>query len=190
MTAILGPSGSGKTTLINFLSCRSTWEKNLFVDGELCLNQIPLKNLTKYKHLIGFVPQEDILQVKTSIRVNLENYGMLRGVQNWKHKAKEIIRDLDLEKCADTIVGVDDIRGISGGERKRTSIGVELMSDPKVLFLDEPTTGIDAFMALKVIQNLKKLNVEKEMGVVCVLHQPRKEIIDLFDNVKLLYKIA
>lgn len=187
MTAILGPSGSGKTTLLNFLSCRSNWDKNLYVDGQLSLNEEKVNNLSKYKHLIGFVPQDDILRVQTTIRENFETYGILRGLKNYKEKAQNLIEELELEKCAETIVGVDEIRGISGGEKKRTSIGVELMSDPKLLFLDEPTTGIDAYTALKVVQTLKNLNKTKNLGIVSVLHQPRKEIIHLFDNVKDLF---
>ena len=187
MTAILGPSGSGKTTLCNFLSCRTNWDKNLYVDGQLLLNEEKVSNLSKYKHLIGFVPQEDILRENTTVRKNFETYGLLRGQKNYKKKCENLIEDLELQKCADTIVGMDEIRGISGGEKKRTSIGVELMSDPKVLFLDEPTTGLDAYTALKVIEILKNLNLQKNLGVVSVLHQPRKEIIHLFDNVNFLF---
>lgn len=183
MTAIIGPSGSGKTTLLNFLSSRSNWDSNMFVDGQLTLNGQVMANLSKYKHLIGFVPQEDILITNGTIRDNLETYGILRGASNYRKKAQNLIQEFDLEKCAETLVGTDSIRGISGGEKKRTSIAVELMSDPKVLFLDEPTTGIDSFNALNVIEVLKRLNTERGLGVVSVMHQPRKEIIDLFDQV-------
>jgi ABC-type multidrug transport system ATPase subunit len=94
-----------------------------------------------------------------------------------------LIKDLDLEKCQDTIIGGSGERGVSGGEKKRTCIGIEMMSDPKVLFLDEPTTGIDAYTALEVMKHLKKLNQQEGLGVVTVIHQPRQEIVDNFDRV-------
>lgn len=183
MTAIIGPSGSGKSTLLNFISSRSNWESNLFIDGKLVLNNIIVKNLSTYKHVLGYVPQEDILLEKISIRQNLEFYAQMRVIKNYHGKAQEIIDLLDLQKCADTVIGTTRKGGISSGERKRTSIGIELVSDPRVLFLDEPTTGIDAFTALKVVKSLKEINQKKGLGVVAVLHQPRREIIELFDKV-------
>jgi ABC-type multidrug transport system ATPase subunit len=185
MVAILGPSGSGKTTLLNFISSRSNWDKKLYVDGELYLNNFQVKHLSKYKHLIGFVPQEDIIFENLTVRQNLETYGCLRGFPNYKEKATKLIQELGLEKCQDTMIGNQEERGVSGGERKRTCIGVELMSDPKMLFLDEPTTGIDAYTALEVMKNLRKLNQEKGIGICTVIHQPRQEIINNFDRVRL-----
>ena len=121
-----------------------------------------VKNLSKYKHLIGFIPQEDILHEEATVRQNLEIYGRLRAIPNYKEKAQKIIDDLGLRKCADTLIGNSMIRGVSGGEKKRACIGVELISDPKVLFLDEPTTGIDAYTALEVMKCLKRLNEKKK----------------------------
>lgn len=184
MTSIIGPSGSGKTTLMNFISSRSSWDRNMYVDGQLILNGQNAKNLSKYKHMIGFVPQQDILYEEVSVRENLHIYGKLRAIPDYKNKAQGLIDSLGLTKCADTLVGNSMIRGISGGERKRTCIAIELMSDPKILFLDEPTTGIDAFTALEVMKCLKKLNEEKNMSIVAILHQPRQEILDLFTQVE------
>jgi ABC-type multidrug transport system ATPase subunit len=183
MTTIIGPSGSGKTTLMNFLSSRSSWSSNMYIDGDLFLNNFKVKSLSKYKHLIGFVPQEDILYETATVRENLEIYATMRGIKNPQKKVNSILKKLGLEKCADTIVGSALVRGVSGGERKRTCIGIELLGDPKILFLDEPTTGIDAHTALQVVQCLKNLNKEHNMTIVSVLHQPRQEIIELFDQV-------
>jgi len=183
MTAIIGSSGSGKTTLMNFLSSRSNWDPNMYVDGELFINGKLVKSLSKYKHMIGYVPQEDILHEEATVRENLEIYGRLRKIPDYKNKAQNLIDELGLTKCADTIIGNSMVRGVSGGERKRACIAVELISDPKIIFLDEPTTGIDAFTALEVMTCLKKLNQERKVGVITILHQPRQEIIDLFDQV-------
>lgn len=187
MTCIIGPSGSGKTTLLNFLSSRSNWDSKMYVDGELILNGKVVKSLSKYKNLIGFVPQEDILIEDGTIRQNLETYGNLRGLRDTDDRASDLIESLQLEKCADTKVGGPTERGISGGERKRLSIGIELMSQPKVLFLDEPTTGLDAYTALEVIKCVKNQSLKRKMSVIAVLHQPRQEIIDLFDQVIFLF---
>ena len=68
-----------------------------------------------------------------------------------------MIKDLGLTKCADTRIGNVMIRGISGGERKRTSIGVELLTNPSIIFLDEPTTGLDSSTAFNVMDLMKKI---------------------------------
>ena len=184
MVAIMGTSGSGKTTLLNFLSSRSNWDANMFIDGRFYLNGNPIKHLSKYKHLIGFVPQEDIIPENLTVKEAIETYGLLRGFAEYKEKAARIIQDLGLEKCENNTIGEAGKRGISGGERKRTCIGAELMSDPKILFLDEPTTGIDAFTAVEVVGVLKRLNQERGLGIVTVIHQPRQEIVDMFDKVR------
>lgn len=72
-------------------------------------------------------------------------------------RVEQVISELNLNACADTKIGNALVRGISGGERKRTSIGVELIKDPSVLFLDEPTTGLDSFTSLSIIETLKAL---------------------------------
>jgi ATP-binding cassette subfamily G (WHITE) protein 2 len=82
-------------------------------------------------------------------------------------------------------VGSDFTRGISGGERKRTSIGMELILSPDVLFLDEPTTGLDAFTAIRVIELIHRLS-RRNKTVICAIHQPRYLMFKLFDTVTLL----
>ena len=75
----------------------------------------------------------------------------LSGSKEQKEKrVKEVIKDLRLDKCQDTYIGGPIIKGVSGGERKRTSIGVELITNPAMIFLDEPTTGLDSYTALQV----------------------------------------
>jgi ABC-type multidrug transport system ATPase subunit len=186
MTAIMGASGSGKTTLINFLTSRSTRGSTLFYDGELLVNGFPVGDLTPLKNIIGFVPQEDTVVREASIKENFEMYGKYRQVKHLEKRVNENIKALDLEHCQDTIVGDEFQRGISGGELKRTSIGIELMSHPEILFLDEPTTGLDAKTALDIVTHLRKLCQTRGMGIVAVIHQPRPEILSLFDQVLVL----
>ena len=186
MTAIMGASGSGKTTLINFLTSRSTRGSKILYDGKLLLNGATVQDLSPLKNIIGFVPQEDIVNREASIRENFEMYGKYRKIKNFKKRVEENISALDLNHCKDTIVGDEFRRGISGGELKRTSIGIELMSDPEILFLDEPTTGLDANTALDIVFHLRKLCNSRKMGIVAVIHQPRPEILEQFDQIIVL----
>ena len=80
------------------------------------------------------------------------------------------IEELGLQKCKDTIIGSELRRTISGGERKRTSIGVELVSDPSLLVLDEPTSGLDSFMALGIVRILHKLANAKGKTIIATIH--------------------
>ncbi len=92
---------------------------------------------------------------------------------------------MSLQKCADTVVGDSFNRGISGGEKKRTSIGIELVSNPNLLFLDEPTTGLDSTTAYDIIKALSDLS-KKGITLVSTIHAPSQEILELFDNLIIL----
>lgn len=95
---------------------------------------------------------------------------------------EDIIELLHLQDCADVLVGSEMIKGISGGEKKRTAIGVELVTRPSILFLDEPTSGLDSWAAYSVIQNLKALSA-KGCTILTTIHQPSSEVFHLFDQV-------
>ena len=78
------------------------------------------------------------------------------------------------------------LKGISGGEKKRASIGFELVSDPKVILLDEPTSGLDSFTAFSIINLMKKIAVDLNKTIIFTIHQPSADIYDLFDRIMLL----
>jgi ABC-type multidrug transport system ATPase subunit len=101
-------------------------------------------------------------------------------------RVNEIIMELGLDNCRNTWIGSPQSRGISGGERKRVSIGIELVSQPRVLFLDEPTSGLDSFTAFNIISTLKNLAVKQNKICLITIHQPRTDILDLFDKIILL----
>jgi ABC-type multidrug transport system ATPase subunit len=185
MTAIIGPSGSGKTTLMNFMSGRS-YTNNLVQSGDLFVNDTKIKFMDPIKHIIGYVTQEDILQEELTVRETFEMYCTLRNIRNKKDWSQEIINKLKLNKCADTQVGGNFIRGISGGEKKRTSIGVELVSSPSLLFMDEPTTGLDSNTAFEVMKLISDIKIQDQITIISILHQPSNEILDLFDKVIIL----
>ena len=92
---------------------------------------------------------------------------------------------LKLEACQNVHVGNELKKGISGGERKRTSIGYELITNPSIMFLDEPTSGLDSFSALKICQLLKK-EAERGMTLIATIHQPSSDIFNCFDKVLVL----
>lgn len=100
-------------------------------------------------------------------------------------KAQEILARLGLLQCADTIIGGIMRKGISGGEKKRTSIGYELITDPVLILLDEPTSGLDSQTALQIVRVLKK---EALLGktVIATIHQPSAQIFMMFDRLLLL----
>lgn len=93
-----------------------------------------------------------------------------------------MLEKLNLTGCADVMIGGALIKGISGGQRKRTSVGVELVTNPKLVFLDEPTSGLDSDSALSCIQLLKAI-ARRGTTVLCTIHQPSSEVFELFDNI-------
>ena len=96
------------------------------------------------------------------------------------------MKKLQLEKCADVVIGGTILKGISGGERKRTSIAFELLSDPQVLFLDEPTSGLDSLTAYIIVRHLKQLAVNQNKTVIMTIHQPNHDIFEMFDRLVLM----
>jgi len=186
--AILGGSGAGKTTLLNYLS-KKIKTVNLKIEGEVTLNNEKADS-TILNSLSSYVMQDDILEATmTPVEIllftaklkltNLTNEEIERRVDN-------MIKKLNLENAQNTNIGNNLIRGVSGGERKRTSIGCELIGDPQIIFLDEPTTGLDSFNAFEVINNICKLAKEDNKLIIFTIHQPSSEIFNLLDKVCIL----
>lgn len=139
-TIVAGPSGSGKTTLLSILGGRA--QKSMKVKGKVLFNGEPLGKDVKRK--LGYVMQDDLLYESLTVYETLYYAAMLRLPKTMSQEEKikrinEVITALGLDKCRDTIIGGFFRRGISGGERKRASVGHELLINPTVMFLDEPT---------------------------------------------------
>lgn len=136
----------------------------------------------------AYVMQDDVLfptltckeVITFSARLKLNLTG-----SELRQKVDEIIESLGLLKCKNTKIGSQTIKGLSGGERKRTAIGVEMITDPKILFLDEPTSGLDSFTAHKIV---KLLVDQSRLGktVIATIHQPSSNTFSLFDKLILL----
>ena len=187
--AVMGPSGAGKTTLLNCLCNRP--QKNTRIEGgSILLNNTPISSVP-YSSMIGFVPQDDILFSSMTPREILTFAGTLTlnmSKSQLSSHVDQIISDLGLSACADTIVGGQLVRGLSGGEKKRTSVGIELISNPLVLFLDEPTTGLDSFIALSITQLIVSISKKYKRTVIATIHQPSSQIFECFDRLLLLSK--
>jgi len=116
-----------------------------------------------FKYLVGYVVQDDIISGTLTVRENLMFSANVRlgnevTDDERRERVNKVIEDLGLGSCADTRMGTEFLRGVSGGERRRTCIGMELVLQPKILFLDEPTTGLDASTARNVIECLQVLS--------------------------------
>ena len=103
-------------------------------------------------------------------------------------RIEHVIDLLDLNVCAETPVGNEAAGGISGGERKRLSIACELVKQPALLFADEPTTGLDATSALRVMTCLHRIASREHKAVVVTIHQPRARVLKLFGKLMVLHK--
>mmetsp|Transcript_14078 Transcript_14078/g.37882 ORF Transcript_14078/g.37882 Transcript_14078/m.37882 type:complete len:607 (+) Transcript_14078:4515-6335(+) len=189
VVAIIGPSGAGKTSLLNILAGRVTSDSKKRISGRLTLDGKPIDPL-ELRPRVAYVMQDDSLLPFTTPREALAFSAHLRRAREESKESKdskveEMLRSLHLESCADTYIGNDLVKGVSGGERKRTAIGVELVTDPGIVFLDEPTSGLDSYGALSVVQMLREIAADGHL-VLCTIHQPSSEIFHLFDRVLLL----
>ncbi|KAI8905004.1 P-loop containing nucleoside triphosphate hydrolase protein [Gorgonomyces haynaldii] len=187
VVAIMGGSGAGKSTLLNTLAGRigpGTLEGDILVDGQP-------RNPAMWKIQCAYVEQDDIMFSNLTVFETIRYSAFLRlpGSMSKKEKldrVERVIASLGLNGCRNTPIGDANVRGVSGGERKRVAIGVELVTNPQILFLDEPTSGLDAFNALNIITTIKELAVKENKIVLMTIHQPRTDIINLFDNIVLL----
>ena len=185
LTAIIGGSGSGKTSLLNQMSGRMKGSR-ISTSGRTLFNGSEDPSSVKSAYVI----QQDILLPTLTVRETLTYAAQLRlpsSVTQAERKqlVEEVIAELSLKEAANTRIGNHAHKGCSGGEKRRTSLGVQLLSNPSLLWLDEPTTGLDSTSAYQVVKTLQNL-AQKGRTVIVTIHQPRSEIWSLFDNVILL----
>eukprot|EP00931_Biecheleriopsis_adriatica_P004159 TRINITY_DN105872_c0_g1_i1.p1 TRINITY_DN105872_c0_g1~~TRINITY_DN105872_c0_g1_i1.p1 ORF type:complete len:681 (-),score=135.07 TRINITY_DN105872_c0_g1_i1:54-2021(-) len=196
LTALMGPSGSGKTSLLNALAGRLPITKGACFEGLLEVNGLSIRELPcPFADISAYVEQEDVLYALSTVQETMDFAARLRLPSSTGAKEREVriddaLKALGLVHVRNTNVGGSSfngaIRGLSGGERKRLSIALELLHKPKVLFLDEPTTGLDSYQALNVMEKLRDLAVKDGCTVVVSIHQPRSSIFALLSGVYLL----
>ncbi|XP_034226564.1 ABC transporter G family member 22-like isoform X3 [Prunus dulcis] len=185
--ALMGPSGSGKTSLLNLLGGRAVQAN---VTGSITYNDQTYSKFLKSR--IGFVTQDDVLFPHLTVKETLTYAALLRLSKTLTKEQKEkraldVIYELGLERCQDTMIGGSFVRGVSGGERKRVCIGNEIIINPSLLFLDEPTSGLDSTTALRIVQMLQDI-AEAGKTVVTTIHQPSSRLFHKFDKLILLGK--
>ncbi|EMP42590.1 ATP-binding cassette sub-family G member 5 [Chelonia mydas] len=184
--AILGNSGSGKTTLLDAISGRLRQKGNFF--GDVYMNGHELKK-EQFQDCFSYVQQNDILLGYLTVQESL-TYTALLALQKHssdfiKKKVDAVMAELSLSHVAANVIGSSILRGISGGERRRVSIAAQLLQDPKVMLLDEPTTGLDCMTANQIVLLLSEL-ARQDRIVIITIHQPRSELFRLFDKIAIM----
>lgn len=185
--AIMGGSGAGKTTLLDILAKKS---KRGVIKGKITVNGKEISD-KHYRQVIGFVDQDDYLMPTLTVYETIVTSALLRLPKSMPDDAKklralETMSELGILGIKDQLIGNETNRGISGGEKRRVAIACELVTSPSILFLDEPTSGLDSYNAYNVVESLVHLARDFKRTVVFTIHQPRSNIVALFDKLVLL----
>ncbi|KAJ1438245.1 P-loop containing nucleoside triphosphate hydrolase [Sesbania bispinosa] len=170
LTALMGVSGAGKTTLLDVLSGRKT---SGYIEGSIAISGYP-KNQQTFARISGYCEQFDIHSPNVTVYESLLYSAWLR-----------LTPEVDKATRKNALVGLPGETGLSTEQRKRLTIAVELVANPSIIFMDEPTTGLDARAAAIVMRTVRN-TVDTGRTVVCTIHQPSIDIFDAFDELLLL----
>ena len=186
LLAIMGPSGAGKTVLMRLL----TLEKGTGVPrGSLKLNGQPFTR-TLFRKACAYVTQIDrhcaFLTAREHLEVAISLFQSDRSPAEQVVLVDELLKKMGLISCQHTRAGNEFIRGLSGGQSRRLSLGVALSKDPALVFLDEPTSGLDAAAASSVMDFLKKSAASTRAAIICTIHQPSYRVFSGFDDTLIL----
>ncbi|KAF4663827.1 hypothetical protein FOL47_005536 [Perkinsus chesapeaki] len=177
VVAIMGPSGSGKTSLLDILADRVSSGK---ITGEICLNKVTRTPIS-FRAVSAYVAQEDSLMGSFTVLETLRQSARLALPKRVSHEERERrvqhgIDIMGLRSCEHTLIGDVFRKGISGGQKRRVSVAIELLKIPSVLLLDEPTSGLDSASAFNIMEYLKKLAQEDQCTIIVTIHQPSSDI--------------
>uniref|UniRef100_A0A6S9KQH8 ABC transporter domain-containing protein n=1 Tax=Heterosigma akashiwo TaxID=2829 RepID=A0A6S9KQH8_HETAK len=185
MVCIMGQSGAGKSTLLDILAARIKSSDQL--RGSLKYDGVAIGS--NYKRVSGYVMQSDALYPLLTVRETFMFAAELRIPGKTRAEKAEVVaqtlRALKLEGVADTVVGDELTRGLSGGEKRRVSIGVDTIHQPGLIFLDEPTSGLDSATALSIVETLDGLRQDGRT-VVLTIHQPSMKVFNKFTTAMFL----
>ncbi|XP_061166801.1 uncharacterized protein LOC133175708 [Saccostrea echinata] len=182
--AIMGPSGAGKTTLLNALAGRTP-----ITSGTITLDQQHIGK--QHRRKICYVLQQDIFFPNLTLRETLKFAAMIRisdkvSYEDKMNQLDDIVEALGLKNCLNTMIGGDMMPGLSGGERKRANIACEILTDPSIILLDEPLTGLDASTAYNLVKMLQTYSASHDKVVIATVHQPSSKLFFSFDSLLLM----
>nr|CAD59576.1 PDR-like ABC transporter [Oryza sativa Japonica Group] len=186
LTALMGITGAGKTTLLDVLAGRKTGG---YIEGTVKIAGYPKKQET-FSRISGYCEQSDIHSPNLTVYESLQFSAWLRLPSNVKSHQRNMFIDevmdlVELTGLKNAMVGLAGATGLSAEQRKRLTIAVELVASPSIIFMDEPTTGLDARAAAIVMRTVRK-TVDTGRTVVCTIHQPSIEIFESFDELLLM----
>ncbi|KAJ3410149.1 ABC transporter G member 22 [Chytridiales sp. JEL 0842] len=184
--ALMGPSGAGKSTLLDVLAFRKTlghW------GGDIRMNGFPV-NKAQAVARSGYVTCDDVEVPHLTVKETLQFAAGLKlpklNAAQREARIVQVMEDMHLTSRANNLVGSILVRGLSTGERKRLSIAIELLSATSVLFLDEPTTGLDSSTGLEIVTRIMEICRERQLAVIMTIHQPSYQILEQFNRLMLL----
>ncbi|XP_029040866.2 protein scarlet-like isoform X2 [Osmia bicornis bicornis] len=180
LIAIMGPSGAGKTTLLATISRRVKGRAT----GDILLNGKPV-DTDQMIRISGFVPQTDLAIESLTVQEHMEFMACMKMDRRLRANIRRqrimvLLGELGLGKC-----GNSKLSSLSGGERKRVTLAVQLLTEPSILFCDEPTTGLDSYGAMTVARTLREVAASGRI-VICSIHQPASGLLEIFHEVLLL----
>ncbi len=182
LVGLMGPSGAGKSTLISALNgyCPPA-SGNVTINGRDLYEQYD-----EFCGMIGYVPQDDIMHADLTVQEALYFSARLRLPTDYsdneiRQRIQKVIEDLGLKGTEHIRIGNAELRGISGGQRKRVNVAMELLTDPPLLFLDEPTSGLSSEDALSLMK-LMRILANEGKTIILTIHQPSLDVYRLMDN--------
>jgi ABC-type multidrug transport system ATPase subunit/ABC-type multidrug transport system permease subunit len=180
LVALMGPAGAGKTTLLKALNGYTRP-----VEGNVLFNGYSLYDYyDRFRQQMGYVPQDDIVHPQLTVRQALYFSARLRTDLTDAEidaRTQKVLDDLGIPDKIDTVIGSPERKTLSGGQRKRVNIALELITDTPVLFLDEPTSGLSSYDAESVVDLLKSLS-KTGKTIVTTIHQPSLKVYKQFDD--------
>ena len=185
LIGLMGGSGSGKSTMLNVLNGSEKPSS-----GRVLINGIDIhENPGKVEGIVGFIPQDDLLMEDLTVFENLFYAAQLCfghfTIEQTEERVQKVLHSLGLSEIKDLKVGSPLHKTISGGQRKRVNIGLELLREPTILFVDEPTSGLSSRDSENIMDLLKELSLRGKM-IFVVIHQPSSDIYKMFDALIIL----
>ncbi|XP_003491703.1 ATP-binding cassette sub-family G member 1 [Bombus vosnesenskii] len=180
LVAIMGPSGAGKSTLLNVLAGYTVKG----VRGKILVNgKVRVPYSERWKRTSCYIQQESLMRTRITVGEAMTLAAHLKlgySINSaYKHtQVLELLEMLGLSHCYDTLCGK-----LSGGQKKRLDVALELLSNPSVLFLDEPTTGLDSSSCSQCVALLKRLAKIERRTIICTIHQPSALLLEMFDAI-------